>query len=212
MKYFYLALALITFSAFAQSDEKAEEILNKMSKEIKALNSFSIDFSFSMKNPTTGENTKEAGKGLVKGDKFYATLGDNEIISNGVKIWTIVKEEKVTYESDADEEDEESINPKKLMTIWESGFKSKYVKEDKVGAKSVHVINLFPKKAGDAQYHTITLYVDTKTTEMVKGVMKMKDGTTMTYEITKFEKNVDAPATKFVYDPKKYPGYKLIKD
>lgn len=212
MKYLFLIGVLLSFSVGAQSDEKSDEILNKMSKEIKALNSFSIDFTFSMKNSTTGENTKESGKGLVKGDKFYATLGDNEIISNGVKIWTIVKEENVTYESDADDDDEESINPKKLMTIWESGFKSKYVKEDKIGTASVHVINLFPKKAGEAQYHTITLYVDIKSNEMIKGVMKMKDGTTMSYEITKFEKNSEAPASKFVYDPKKYPGYKLIRD
>jgi outer membrane lipoprotein-sorting protein len=212
MKYLFIVASIISFSVFAQSDEKADAILNNMSKDMKALTSFTIDFSFEMKNPTTGENSSESGKGFVKGDKFYATLGDNVLISNGIKIWTVVKEEGVTYESDADDEDDESINPKKLMTIWESGFKSKYVKEDKLKGKSVHVINLFPKKAGEAQYHTITLYIEKTNNEMLKGVMKMKDGTTMTYEIIKFEKNVDIPAAKFVYDPKKFPGFKLIRD
>jgi outer membrane lipoprotein-sorting protein len=212
MKYLFIVAAILSFSVSAQSDEKADAILNKMSKDMKALTSFTIDFSFEMKNPTTGENSSESGKGYVKGDKFYATLGDNVLISNGIKIWTVVKEEGVTYESDADDDDDESINPKKLMTIWESGFKSKYVKEDKLNGKSVHIINLFPKKAGEAQYHTITLYIEKTNNEMMKGVMKMKDGTTMTYEITKFDKNVEIAASKFVYDPKKFPGFKLIRD
>ena len=127
MKYLIVSLIFFSLTALAQNDEKSQELLNKMSKEIKSLSSFYMEFSFTMKNAATGEDTKESGKGYVKGDKFNASLGDNEIISNGIKIWTVVKEENVTYESAADDEDEESINPKRLMTIWESGFKNKYV-------------------------------------------------------------------------------------
>ena len=183
-----------------------------MSKEIKSLGSFYMEFSFSMKNASTGEDSKESGKGYVQGDKFNATLGDNEITSNGMKIWTIVKEENVAYESSADDDDDESINPKRLMTIWESGFKNKYIKEDKLNGKTVHMINLFPTNPGEVQYHTITLYIDAATSELTKAIMKTKDGTTMAYEITSFKKNPEIAASKFVYDAKKYPGYKLIRD
>lgn len=211
MKYLVLSLLFLSLSAFAQNDEKSQQLLNKMSKEIKSLGSFYLEFSFSMKNASTGEDSKESGKGFVQGDKFNAVLGGNEIISNGMKIWTIVKEENVTYESAADDDDE-SINPKRLMTIWESGFKNKYVKEDKLNGKTVHMINLFPTKPGEVQYHTITLYIDAATSELTKAIMKTKDGTTMSYEITSFKKNPEIPASKFVYDAKKYPGYKLIRD
>lgn len=212
MKYLVLSILFLSLSAFAQNDEKSQQLLNKMSKEIKSLGSFYMEFSFSMKNASTGEDSKESGKGYVQGDKFNATLGDNEIISNGLKIWTIVKEENVTYESSADDDDDESINPKRLMTIWESGFKNKYVKEDKLNGKAVHMINLFPTNPGEVQYHTITLYIDVATSELTKAIMKTKDGTTMSYEISTFKKNPEIPASKFVYDAKKYPGYKLIRD
>jgi outer membrane lipoprotein-sorting protein len=212
MKYLIVSLFFFSLTALAQNDEKSQELLNKMSKEIKSLSSFYLEFSFAMKNASTGEDSKENGKGYVQGDKFNASLGDNEIISNGIKIWTVVKEENVTYESAADDEDEESINPKRLMTIWESGFKNNYVKQDKLNGKAVHVINLFPTNPGEVQYHTITLYIDVASSELSKAIMKTKDGTTMSYEIENFKKNPEIAASKFVYDAKKYPGYKLIRD
>lgn len=218
MKTLTLLASMILFSigfsqdATNESDEKSKTILDKLSKDIKALNSFKLDFSIQIKNPTTGEDTQEKGSGVVKGDKFTATLGQNEIISNGIKIWTVVKEEKVVYETEADEEDEESINPKRLMTIWETGFKSKYVGEETVDGKKVHVINLYPTNPGEVQYHTIILYINQQSNELHKAIMKTKDGTTMTYTINKFSKNIETTDSQFVYDPRKFVGFQLIRD
>jgi len=212
MKYLMIFIVLATSTLFAQNDEKSEKILNSMSSEIKKLNSFYVEFEMHVKNSTTGEDSKQTGTGYVKGEKYYATLGQNILISNAQKNWTVVKEEKVTYQSDADEEDEESINPKKLMTIWETGFKSKYAKKETLNGKSVHVINLFPTNPGEVSYHTITLYISVDNNELMKAVMKTKDGSTMTYSITKFEKNKEISDSKFVYNPQKFPGFKLIRD
>jgi outer membrane lipoprotein-sorting protein len=122
-----------------------------------------------------------------------------------------VKEEKSVYESDSNDDDD-GINPKKLMTIWESGFKNKYMKEDKLGNESVHVIDLYPKNPSKAEYHTIVLYVSKGDGELKKAIMKGKDGTVMTYSLTKFQENPDIDENKFVFDKKKYPGYPVIKD
>lgn len=212
MKYLIIFIALTTSTLFAQSDDKSEKILNSMSSEIKQLNSFYVEFDMQVKNSTTGEDSKQTGAGYVKGDKYYATLGDNILISNAQKNWTVVKEEKVTYQSDADEDSEESINPKKLMTIWETGFKSKYDKQETLNGKKVHVINLFPTNPGEVSYHTINLYIGVDNNDLSKAVMKTKDGSNMTYTITKFDKNKEVSDSKFVYNPQKFPGFKLIRD
>lgn len=212
MKYLMIFIALATSTLFAQNDEKSEKILNSMSNDIKKLNSFYLEFEMHVKNSTTGEDSKQTGTGYVKGEKYYATLGENILISNAQKNWTVVKEEKVTYQSDADEEDEESINPKKLMTIWETGFKNKYAKQETLNGKKVHVINLFPTNPGEVSYHTIILYISVDGNELKKAIMKTKDGSTMTYSIEKFEKNKEIPDSKFVYNPQKFPGFKLIRD
>jgi outer membrane lipoprotein-sorting protein len=123
-------LILFNFHFLSAQDSKAQGVLDKLSSKMKGLKSFYIEFSASIKNSETGTNESETGKGWVKGNKFSASYGENTIISNGMKTWTVVKEEKSVYESDATD-DEDGINPKKLMTIWESGFKNKYIKEDK---------------------------------------------------------------------------------
>ena len=206
-----LALSFLSLNVVAQ-DAKAQGILDRLSTKMKGMKSFYIEFSASVKNTTTGTNENEIGKGWVKGNKFYASYGDNTMICNGIKTWTIVKDERSVYESDANTNDEESINPKKLMTIWETGFKNKYDHEDKLNGEAVHVINLYPKVPAKAEYHTIILYISKTDNELLKASMKAKDGTVMTYVVTKFTANPDIDDTKFVFDKKKYPGYPVIKD
>ncbi|MDP4797403.1 MAG: outer membrane lipoprotein carrier protein LolA [Crocinitomicaceae bacterium] len=211
MKFLVALFILLSITSFGQ-DAKSQGILDKLSTKMKSQKSFYIEFTANIKNTSNGTNESETGKGWVKGNKFYASYGDNTIISNGVKTWTIVKEEKSVYETDASEDDEETMNPKKLMTIWESGFKNKYEKEDKLNNEAVHVINLYPKVPAKVDYHTITLYISKTSNELKKAVMKTKDGTTMTYSLTKFTSNPTVEDSKFVFDIKKYPGYTLIKD
>lgn len=211
MKILVALLTLLTFSVSAQ-DAKADKILEKLSEKIKASSSFYIEFNANIKNSASGLNESNTGKGWVKGDKFHASYGENTRISNGFKSWTILKEEKSVYVTDASEEDEETINPKKLMTIWETGFKSKYEKESKLGDEAVHIIHLYPKNPASVEYHTITLYISVATNDLRKATLKTKDGTIMNYTITKFQSNIQIPDSKFVFDKNKYPGYHIIED
>jgi outer membrane lipoprotein-sorting protein len=211
MKYLFLLIGLISFAAFGQ-DAKAQEVLDKLSSKMKSQNSFYIEFSANIKNSSTGTDQSETGKGWVKGKKFYASYGDNTIISNGMKTWTVVKEEKSVYETDSDEDDEESMNPKKLLTIWESGFKNRYDKTESIGGEVCHVIYLYPKNASKTDYHTVILYISKANNELKRVIMKTKDATVMTYNLSKFNSNPSVEDTKFVFDSKKYPGYTVIRD
>ncbi len=215
MKLAFLFLSFIAFTSLSQektTDAKSQGILDKVSTKMKDYKSFYIEFSASVKNSASGVNESEIGKGWVKGNKFYASYGDNTIICNGTKTWTVVKEEKSVYESDASSNDDESINPKKLMTIWETGFKNKYEKEENLNDEKVHVIYLYPKNPAKVDYHTIILYISKTDLELKKAIMKAKDGTAMTYSLTKFTPNSSVEDSKFVFDTKKYPGYTVIKD
>ena len=206
-----LTFVSLTFISVGQ-DAKSQAILDALSSKMKTQRSFYMEFNANIKNSSTGTNESETGKGWVKSNKYYASFGDNTIISNGLKTWTIVKEEKSVYESDADEEDEESINPRKLMTIWETGFNNKYNKEITLNSEATHVIYLYPKTPGSVDYHTIILYISKEKNELKKVTMKTKDGTSVTYSLTKFTSDATIADSKFVFDSKKYPGYNVIRD
>lgn len=190
---------------------QSQAILNKLSGSMKSLKTFYVEFNANIKNSSTGVNESEKGKGWVKGNKYFATYGEITLLSNGLKTWTVINEEKSVYVSDASD-DEESMNPKKLMTIWENGFKNKYEKASTFNGENVHIIKLYPTNPDNADYHTILLYVSTKSSELKKAVMKTNDGTTMTYHLTKFVSNKDIADSKFVFNKAQYPGFAVIRD
>ena len=217
MKYLLITCLLVSYTVYSQQkeldkDAKSQCILDKLSQKMKALKTFQIEFSASVKNQSTGANDSEIGKGWVKGEKFCASYGDNTIISNGIKTWTVVKEDKSVYQSDVNQKNDEGINPKKLMTIWETGFKNKYEKEEALNGEKVHVIHLYPKDPKKVDYHTIILYIAKDNLEMKKAIMKTKDGSVMTYSLNKLIENPVIDDAKFVIDMKKYPGYHIVKD
>lgn len=211
MKILIALFTILSFSTFSQ-DAKADKILSNLSSKMKSYSSFYIEFNANVKNSSSGLNESNTGKGWVQGSKFHASYGENTRISNGMKSWTILKEEKSVYVTDANDDEDDVMNPKKLMTIWESGFKSKYDKETKIGSENCHVIYLYPKNPASVEYHTITLYVSTTSGELKKAVLKTKDGTYMTYSVTKFQGNASVSDSKFVFDQSKYPGYHIIED
>ena len=211
MKLFFSFLILLLVSNLFGQDAKSQAILDKLSLKMKSYKTFYIEFSALIKNATSGQNDNEIGKGWVKGDKYFANYNDNTIISNGLTTWSIVKEDKSVYEADADDS-EESLNPKKLMTIWENDFKNKYTKEGKLNSELVHVINLTPKQLDKSDYSSIVLYISKSKNELKKVIMKLKDNTTMTFSLTKLTVNLAIDDTKFIFDKKKYPGFSVIKD
>jgi len=211
MKLFFSFLILLLVSNLFGQDAKSQAILDKLSLKMKSYKTFYIEFSALIKNTTSGQNDNEFGKGWVNGDKYFANYNDNTIISNGVTTWSIVKEDKSVYEADADDS-EESLNPKKLMTIWENDFKNKYTKEGKLNSELVHVINLTPKQLDKSDYSSIVLYISKSKNELKKVIMKLKDNTTMTFSLTKLTVNLAIDDTKFIFDKKKYPGFSVIKD
>lgn len=204
-----LIFLLSSTSIVLSQDKKSQDILNKVSTKMKALKCFYVEFNANVKSKNKTEN--QNGNGWVKGNKFVASYAGNTIISNGMKTWTIIKDEKTVYESDANN-DSETVNPKKIMTIWETGFKNKYEKEETLNGEIVHVINLFPKIPAKSEFSSITVYISKSTNALKKATMKSKDGLIMTYSVTKFQENPAINDTKFVFDKKKYPGYPVIKD
>ncbi len=206
MKITAMMILMLSSITFAQSD-KSKGILDELGKKVKGYTSFYIEFKSTVKNQEAGINEISDGKGWVKGDKFYALLGKNTIISNGIKNWLISSEDKTVYISAVDDS-EESINPKKLMTIWEKDVKSKYVKEE----GGMHIIHLYPTNPKKKEFHTIVLKISTSSKDLKSIEVRMKDSTKMFYEITKLTPNVEVQENKFVYNKKDYPGYEEIED
>ncbi len=201
----------LSLPSFGQTDSKAKEILDNVSKITKTYKTIKLSYSLSIVAP--GNNPiNQKGEAYLKGDKYYIKTPDQSIFSNGVKIWTLIKSDNECYVSDVDEDEDGFVKPSKLLTIWEKGFTFKYSKEMTYKGKKVHEIFLFPKDKKNSKYHTIILKIDKTKNQVVHVHIKGKDGTHMKYSLNTFEKNITIPDSKFIFNKAKHPGVAVIEE
>lgn len=206
----FLAIVLTTIFAInlnAQDDAQAKAILDKLSKKTKSYSTIKADFQYSIINKKDGINETQDGSIQIKGNKYNLSIKGQDVISDGKTIWTYIKEsEEVHINNLSEDENDGTISPNKLFTIYETGFKYKFVEEK----NNVYTINLYPKDASAKSFHRITLYID-KLKDQIKEVKVFaKDGGEMTYKIKTFTSNSTLSDSIFTFDKTKHPKVEII--
>jgi len=207
----FMALAVI-FSAFAQKDEEARKILEKVSSTTKSYNTIRIKFLYIMDNRI--EKMKDTTKGTIylKGDKFKLFFKGNEVFSDGKTVWTHMLDANEITITTIDSEDEESLNPANVLTIYEKGFKYRYMGEIKDGGKYYYQIDLYPEHPKDKAYSIVKLKIDKSTYHLSAVKMVGKEGIDYILEVLEFKPNVKVVDSMFTFDPSKYPKDIEIND
>lgn len=203
---------LLILSAFALSlqvsnaqdqDPKAKAILDDLSKTTKSYKTIVSEYIFTSQNKDKKVVEKQNYKVQVKADKFKLDIPGNTIVCDGKTIWAHNKDANEVTIKNFDATNEDQLNPSKIFTLYETGFKYKFEKEEKVGAVTYQVIALYPSiKPEKKKFHTIKLYVDKVKKQVGKLIMLNRDGTTQTYEIKSFKPNVELPDATFTFDLK----------
>jgi outer membrane lipoprotein carrier protein len=206
--YIILLITVVTgFSALGQQDQKAKTILDKLSAKTKAYKSIKAEFKFTINNKAEGINETQSGKIQIKGNKYLLSIAGQDVFSNGKEIYTVLKDaEEVQINSISDEDEEDAISPTSIFTLYETGFKYKYVKED----KGMHIINLYPNNIEEKEFHRIALYINKAKNEISKVRIYSKDGSKTTYSIISFIANSTIVDSKFTFNKSKYPKYEIV--
>lgn len=206
----FAAFALLATSGLrAQDDPKSKAVIDKLIAKSKAWTSFEADFVSVLVNNASKLNVKQEGNVRVKGKLFHLALTDNTVINDGKAIYTYSKKSNEVTISDPADMDKE-LDPTKLFTIYEQGFKSQFVEEKKATDGTVEqVIKLFPLEPGKKPYHTVIMTIDKGKVEPRGVKVLYKDGNEVTYTLKKFTPNVDLFESVFVFDKAKYPGVEV---
>ena len=206
----FAAFALLaSTSLHAQDDPKSKAVIDNLIAKSKAWTSFEADFVSVLVNSASKLNVKQEGNVRVKGKLFHLALTDNTVINDGKAIYTYSKKSNEVTISDPADMDKE-LDPTKLFTIYEQGFKSQFVEEKKAADGSLEqVIKLFPLEPGKKPYHTVVMTIDKAKVEPRAVKVLYKDGNEVTYTLKKFTPNVDLFESVFTFDKAKYPGVEV---
>jgi outer membrane lipoprotein carrier protein len=212
-------LLLVSSFIFAQApatgdqDPKAKAILDELSKTTKSYKTITAEYELVLLNKDKKQTDKQAGKIQVKGNKFKLEIPGNTIVCDGKTVWTHNKDAQEVTIKNFEPNSEEGLNPSNIFTMYETGYKYKYDKEEKIGANTYNVINLYPAvKPEKKKFSIIKLYVDKIKKQVGQIKMMMKDGGTQAYEIKSLTPNAPLADNVFVFDTKSFKPDQIVDE
>lgn len=186
-----------------EQDPKAKAILDEVSKTTKSYKSISADLLVSTLSKDKKATEKpQSWKIQVKGQKFKLEIPGTSIVCDGTTLWNYNKDAKEVTIKNFDPDNDEQ-NPSTIFTMYETGYKFKYDKEQNVNGVVCHLIDLYPAiKPEKKKFHTVKLAINKAKKQIVQLKMLMKDGGTQIYDVKAFKPNAEMSDASFVFDLK----------
>ncbi|MBL7893278.1 MAG: outer membrane lipoprotein carrier protein LolA [Bacteroidia bacterium] len=207
---FAIAVAFCTGS-IAQikdtQDPKAKGILDEVSAKTKSYTSIKVDFTMVMQSKDkTKKPETQKGALQLKGDRYKLDIKGQEIISDAKTSWTYLKDNNELQINSVDPNSNDGVTPSNIFTIYEKGYKYKFISE----TATTQTIDLFPNNPEKKKFHTIKLVINKAQKQISSFTVFMKDGNVFDYTINTFVTSTVIPDSVFVFDVKAHPGIEVV--
>jgi outer membrane lipoprotein carrier protein len=196
------------YSINAQTDPKADEILKSVSAKYKSYKSLSATFKVVIDNEKEKTKENQTGSITIKESKYKLDMDGQEVISDGKTIWTFLKEENEVQINDATVK-KDAITPSSIFTIYEKGFRSKYIGEKTDAGKTIQQIELVPEDP-KKPYFKVQLFINKADKYVSSAKVLNKNGINLSYAVDKFTPDAPAEDTLFTFDKAKHPGVEVV--
>ncbi|SHH66130.1 LolA family protein [Winogradskyella jejuensis] len=209
MKKLSILLALIiTTSVFAQ--DKAEALLNEVSKKVKAYDNISVDFKYELNN--VSENISQVTKGdvTIQDEKYVLNVLGITRIYDGKTLYNISPEDEEVTISSENTEDEGTITPSKMLSFYEEGYTYKMDIVQNVKGRKIQYVKLTPIDSNSEIKHVL-LGIDATTKHIYNLIEVGKGGVKTTLTVNSFKTNQAIPKSLFTFDESKYSDYYINK-
>ncbi len=202
-----VGLVIMCMASIA-SAQNAKDILDAMSTKYKAISSFTSNIDYTMVNKADGINDTFKGNIAVKGDMYSLKMGGQEIINNGVNVWTYLPDDnEVNIDNHSAEAGD--ITPSSIYTIYKKGFTYILLAPITKGGKKYDVIDLISTNK-EAQFYKIRLQIAQTNKTLNKFTMYDNEGSEFSYTISNFNSKVNLKDSDFVFDEAKHKGIEVI--
>lgn len=198
-----LLLTVIFGTGNAQGTTDTKSMMDRVSKKLQSYKTIKADFSFTLENEEEAINDTQEGTLILSGDKYRLSLMGIVAICNGETLWTVNEELKEANIIDPAEN--ELFNPKSIFTLYEKKFRYEPVSS----TAETSVVDMIPLEAEEA-YTKIRMEIIKAKDQIQEVTYYSTDGNLYIITIKSLNANIPADDKLFVFDPKQYPGVKVI--
>lgn len=209
-KYILFTISFLSSFSYSQIDTDAQQLLNKVSENIKSYDNIYINYAYTLNNTEEDINYTNRGSFVTENENWrFEMLGITRIF-DGDKLYTISPDDEEVTISSQNPEDETTITPNKMLYFYEEGYYFEMGNVKYIGnanfRKKIQYVKLIPMDS-EADIKYIDLGIDTEFNQIYEVVETGKNETITTISIIDFEFNVSLNEKLFVFDSAKYKGY-----
>ena len=206
----FILVFIVSFAMAQDTSEKAKKILDEVAAINKKTKTQAIEFTFALDNPQEDIKETSKGKAWIKGNKYKVDLMGVETYYDEKTMWSFLKEDKEVNISTPDMEDENSFNPAKLFTMYQTGYKLRFVREMFQHNRALYVIDLYPIKVKESEIVRVRIKIDKDKKQIYQIARYARNGNVYTISLTKITANKAISDTFFVFDKAKHPGVEVV--
>ncbi len=206
-KLLVIVIMLISVVVIAQSDKKAEKLLEEVINHTSSYKNFKSDLSYTMVNIEMGIDEKKTGVIFVEGDSYRIEMEGQIIISDGKTIWTYIVDSEEVLVSDVEEGDE-SISPTQILTKYNDNYKAKFGTDKKYKNSNLKEICLKPNDKKN--FEKMSVIVNSNKLSLESFSVYDVNGNVFTYHIINLKSDIELPSKTFTFDYADYPDVEVI--
>lgn len=208
MKQFLILMACVwgMTPAFAQTDGKAKELLDKAVAAVRAYPALEVVFDLEMVNDAEGIRELHHGKAYMRDSLYRVDVMDTENYYDGEVIYTYMPDAGEVNIKNPEDSEEEMLNPTILFDIHNQRFTQKLVSEE----GGVAYIELTPKEE-HPQMAKIGVWIEVAKNRVQRVRSFGKDGNDVVITI----QSLQAPAQEltddfFRFDTEAHPDVEVV--
>ena len=190
----------VSNSSFAESEALLEKVMDKYGD----LDKLSVTLQWTMDIPGNGK-VQDVIEASRNGSAFQFENKDMHVTSDGVKVWTYMKdynEAQVMWYKDIDP----AMNPMELFNVYQD---KTFEIISSTTSGDIQTIVLKPRTA-NPDIEKVTLEISTKRLELVETTMVLIDGLKNKFTFDRFELNQAPPIDAYRFSKSSYPNVTIV--
>ena len=210
-KVVFILTFIFTISSQAQDNAvQAKDLLDDVTRIVKAYDNISIDFKYVLINTEEDINQETRGDVIMEGDKYILNILGITRIFDGKTLYTISPEDEEVTISSENTEDESTITPSKMLSFYEDGYAYSMDIIQNVKGRKIQYVKLLPIDSNSEIKHVL-LGIDSNTKHIYNLIEIGNNNTKTILTVNSFKTNEPLSKTLFTFDESKYSDYYINK-